>query len=160
QFLKPDKRRRIAQETLDVYAPIAHRLGMSKIRAELEELAFQYLDPDSFKSLKEDVESRRASTEAFLEGLRTRIGERLKENGVPYLRIDGRIKRIYSIYLKLKKQNIPLDKVYDLAAIRIIVPEKRDCYYALGVMHQYWKPFQDRIKDFIANPRENGYQSL
>jgi GTP pyrophosphokinase len=160
QFLKPEKRRRIAQETLDVYAPIAHRLGMSKIRAELEDLAFQYLDPDSYKSLKEDVESRRASTEAFLETLRTSIAERLKENGVPYLRIDARIKRLYSIYLKLKKQNISLDKVYDLAAVRIIVPEKKDCYFALGVMHQYWKPFQDRIKDFIANPRENGYQSL
>jgi GTP pyrophosphokinase len=160
QFLKPDKRRRIAQETLDVYAPIAHRLGMSKIRAELEDLAFQYLDPDSYKSLKEDVESRRASTEAFLETLRTTVAERLKENGVPYLRIDARIKRLYSIYLKLKKQNISLDKVYDLAAVRIIVPEKKDCYFALGVMHQYWKPFQDRIKDFIANPRENGYQSL
>jgi GTP pyrophosphokinase len=160
QFLKPEKRRRIAQETLDVYAPIAHRLGMSKVRAELEELAFQYLDPDSYKSLKEDVENQRASTEAFLEEVRTRIADRLTENGVPFVRIDGRIKRLYSIYLKLKKQNISLDKVYDLAAIRIIVPAERDCYFALGVMHQHWKPFQDRIKDFIANPRENGYQSL
>lgn len=160
QFLKPEKRRRIAQETLDVYAPIAHRLGMSKIRAELEELAFQYLEPDSYKNLKEDVESRRVSTETFLEDVRTRIAERLTENGVSFLRIDGRIKRLYSIHLKLKKQGIPLDKVYDLAAVRIIVPEKKDCYFALGIMHQYWKPFQDRIKDFIANPRENGYQSL
>ncbi|HMV84390.1 MAG TPA: bifunctional (p)ppGpp synthetase/guanosine-3',5'-bis(diphosphate) 3'-pyrophosphohydrolase [Blastocatellia bacterium] len=160
QFLKPEKRRRIAQETLEVYAPIAHRLGMSKIRAELEELSFQYLEAESYKQLKENVESRRASTEAFLEELKTRIAERLTENGVPFLRIDGRIKRLYSIYLKLKKQNISLDKVYDLAAVRIIVPEMKDCYFALGVMHQHWKPFQDRIKDFIANPRENGYQSL
>lgn len=160
QFLKPEKRKRIAQETLEVYAPIAHRLGMSKVRAELEDLAFQYLDPDSYKQLKEDVENRRASTEAFLEEVRSRISERLKEHNVPFTRIDGRIKRLYSIHLKLKKQRIPLDKVYDLAAIRIIVPEPRDCYYALGVMHQYWKPFQDRIKDFIANPRSNGYQSL
>lgn len=160
QFLKPEKRRRIAQETLEVYAPIAHRLGMSKVRAELEDLAFQYLDPDSYKGLKENVENRRASTEAFLEEVRSRIADRLTENGVPFIRIDGRIKRLYSIYLKLKKQNIALDKVYDLAAVRIIVPETRDCYFALGVMHQYWKPFQDRIKDFIANPRENGYQSL
>lgn len=160
QFLKPEKRRRIAQETLDVYAPIAHRLGMSKVRAELEELSFQYLDADAYKELKEDVEKQRASTEAFLEEVRTTIAERLTENGVPFLRIDGRIKRLYSIYLKLKKQNIPLDKVYDLAAVRIIVPDMRDCYFALGVMHQHWKPFHDRIKDFIANPRENGYQSL
>jgi guanosine-3',5'-bis(diphosphate) 3'-pyrophosphohydrolase len=160
QYLKPEKRRRIAQETLDVYAPIAHRLGMSKIRAELEDLSFQYLEAESYKYLKENVDKQRASTEAFLEEVKTRIAERLTENGVPFLRIDGRIKRLYSIYLKLKKQNIPLDKVYDLAAIRIIVPDIRDCYFALGVMHQHWKPFQDRIKDFIANPRENGYQSL
>jgi len=160
QFLKPEKRKRIAQETLEVYAPIAHRLGMSKIRAELEDLAFQYLDPETYKDLKEDVEKRRASTEAFLEEVRSRISERLKENNVPVIRIDGRIKRLYSIHLKLRKQKIPLDKVYDLAAVRIIVPDVRDCYFALGVMHQYWKPFQDRIKDFIANPRSNGYQSL
>ena len=160
QFLKPEKRKRIAQETLDVYAPIAHRLGMSKIRAELEDLSFQYLDAESYRHLKESIEKQRASTEAFLEEVKTRIAERLTENGVPFLRIDGRIKRLYSIYLKLKKQNIPLDKVYDLAAVRIIVPDIRDCYFALGVMHQHWKPFQDRIKDFIANPRENGYQSL
>ncbi len=160
QFLKPEKRKRIAKETLEVYAPIAHRLGMSKVRAELEDLAFQYLDPDGYKQLKEDVEQRRASTESFLEEVRSRIAEKLEENKVPFIRIDGRIKRLYSIHLKLKKQRIPLDKVYDLAAIRIIVPEARDCYYALGVMHQHWKPFQDRIKDFIANPRSNGYQSL
>ncbi len=160
QFLKPDKRKRIARETLEVYAPIAHRLGMSKIRTQLEELAFQYLEPDSFKELKEEVEQRRASTEAFLEEVKSRIAERLTENQVPFVRIDGRIKRLYSIYLKLKNQKITLDKVYDLAAVRIIVPEMRDCYFALGVMHQHWRPFQDRIKDFIANPRANGYQSL
>ncbi|MFN0112792.1 MAG: RelA/SpoT family protein [Blastocatellia bacterium] len=159
-FLKTEKRKRIAQETLDVYAPIAHRLGMSKIRMELEELSFQNLETELYKELKEEVEQRRASTEAFLQEVKSRIEERLKEENVPFIRVDGRIKRLYSIYLKLKKQKIPLDKVYDLAAIRIIVPEKRDCYFALGVMHQHWKPFQDRIKDFIANPRANGYQSL
>jgi GTP pyrophosphokinase len=159
-YLKPEKRRRIAQETLEVYAPIAHRLGMSKIRAELEDLAFQYLDPEDYRRLKEEVEKRRASTEAFLEEVVSTIAERLTEEGVPFVRIDGRIKRLYSIYLKLKRQKIPLDKVYDLAAVRIITKDLKDCYYALGVMHKYWKPFQDRIKDFIANPRENGYQSL
>ncbi len=159
-FLKPEKRKRIAQETLDVYAPIAHRLGMSKIRAELEDLAFQSIDPDGYKLLKEQVESHRASTEAFLEEVKARIAERLTENHVPFIRIEGRIKRLYSIHLKLQRQKIPLDKVYDMAAVRIIVPEPRYCYYALGVMHQHWKPFQDRIKDFIANPRANGYKSL
>ncbi len=160
QYLKPEKRKRIAQETLDVYAPIAHRLGMSKLRAELEELAFQYLDPDAYQRLKAEVEKRRAATEVFLEDVKKRIAERLNEEGVPFVRIDGRIKRLYSIYRKLERQKIPLEKVYDLAAIRILTKEPRDCYYALGVMHKYWRPFQDRIKDFIAMPRENGYQSL
>jgi GTP diphosphokinase / guanosine-3',5'-bis(diphosphate) 3'-diphosphatase len=160
QYLRSEKRRRIAQETLEVYAPIAHRLGMSKIRAELEDLAFQYLDPESYGRLKEEVEKRRAATEAFLEEVRTQIGDRLTDEGVPFVRIEGRIKRLYSIHLKLKRQKVPVDQVYDLAAVRIITRDLRDCYYALGVMHKYWRPFQDRIKDFIANPRENGYQSL
>jgi GTP pyrophosphokinase len=160
EYLKPEKRRRIAQETLEVYAPIAHRLGMSKIRAELEDLAFQYLDPEGYKRLKEEVERRRASTEAFLDEVISRISERLIEEGVPFVRIDGRVKRLYSIHLKLKRQKIPLDKVYDLAAVRILTKDLKDCYYALGVIHKYWRPFQDRIKDFIANPRENGYQAL
>jgi GTP pyrophosphokinase len=160
QYLQPEKRQRIARETLDVYAPIAHRLGMSKVRIELEDLAFRYLEPDAYRRLKEEVEKRRAATEAFLAELRERIAQRLAEEGVPYLRIDGRIKRLYSIHLKLQRQRIPLDKVYDLAAVRIVTKEPRDCYYALGVMHKYWKPFQDRIKDFIAMARENGYQSI
>ncbi|HKX29823.1 MAG TPA: bifunctional (p)ppGpp synthetase/guanosine-3',5'-bis(diphosphate) 3'-pyrophosphohydrolase [Blastocatellia bacterium] len=160
KYLKPEKRQRIAQETLEVYAPIAHRLGISKIRAELEELAFQYLDPEGYQRLKGEVELRRASTEAFIEEVRTQIADHLIEERVPFIRIEGRIKRLYSIHLKLKRQKIPLDKVYDLAAVRIITRDLKDCYYALGVMHKYWKPFQDRIKDFIANPRENGYQSL
>ncbi len=159
-YLKPEKRKRIAEETLEVYAPIAHRLGMSKIRAELEDLSFQYLHPEEYKRLREDVERRRASTEHFLTDVKTKIVERLTENNVPYVRIEGRIKRLYSIFLKLQKQKIALDKVYDLAAVRIITKDVRDCYFTLGVMHQYWKPFNDRIKDFIANPRENGYQSL
>jgi GTP diphosphokinase / guanosine-3',5'-bis(diphosphate) 3'-diphosphatase len=160
EYLHSEKRKRIAQETLEVYAPIAHRLGMSKIRSELEDLSFQYLEPEEYKRLKEEVESRRASTEAFIEEVKARITERLTEEGVDFVRIEGRIKRLYSIYLKLKRQKISLDKVYDLAAIRIITKEEKDCYFALGVMHKYWKPFHDRIKDFIAMPRENGYRSL
>jgi GTP diphosphokinase / guanosine-3',5'-bis(diphosphate) 3'-diphosphatase len=160
EYLHPEKRKRIAEETLEVYAPIAHRLGMSKVRSELEDLSFQYLEPEEYKRLKEEVESRRASTEAFLEEVKARIAERLTDEGVDFVRIEGRIKRLYSIYLKLKRQKIALDKVYDLAAIRIITKEEKDCYFALGVMHKYWKPFHDRIKDFIAMPRENGYRSL
>jgi GTP diphosphokinase / guanosine-3',5'-bis(diphosphate) 3'-diphosphatase len=160
EYLHSEKRKRIAEETLEVYAPIAHRLGMSKVRSELEDLSFQYLEPEEYKRLKEEVESRRASTEAFLEEVKARIADRLTEEGVDFVRIEGRIKRLYSIHLKLKRQKISLDKVYDLAAIRIITQEEKDCYFALGVMHKYWKPFHDRIKDFIAMPRENGYRSL
>lgn len=160
EFLNPEKRHRIAQETLDVYAPIAHRLGMSKIRSELEEHAFKYLDPDAFNRLKEEVEKRRIPEEAFLEEVKTRIAEKLTEEGVPFVRIEGRIKRLYSIYLKLKRQKSHLDQVYDLAAVRIITRDEKDCYYALGVMHKHWKPFNHRIKDFIATPRDNGYQSI
>ncbi len=160
EYLSPERRKRIAQETLEVYAPIAHRLGMSKIRTELEDLAFRYLEPDEYKRLKDEVDGRRASTEAFLEEVIARISERLTAEGVNFSHIDGRIKRLYSIHLKLKRQKITLDKVYDLAAVRIITKDVKDCYHALGVMHTYWKPFQDRIKDFIAVPRENGYQSL
>jgi GTP pyrophosphokinase len=160
EYLRPEKRKRIAEETLEVYAPIAHRLGMSKIRSELEDLSFKYLEPEEYKRLKEEVESRRVSTEAFLEEVKARIAQRLAQEGVDFVRIEGRIKRLYSIHLKLKRQKISLDKVYDLAAVRIITREEKDCYFALGVMHKYWKPFHDRIKDFIAMPRENGYRSL
>jgi GTP diphosphokinase / guanosine-3',5'-bis(diphosphate) 3'-diphosphatase len=160
EYLHSEKRKRIAEETLEVYAPIAHRLGMSKVRSELEDLSFQYLEPEEYKRLKEEVESRRVSTEAFLEEVKARIAQRLTQEGVDFVRIEGRIKRLYSIHLKLKRQKISLDKVYDLAAIRIITQEEKDCYFALGVMHKYWKPFHDRIKDFIAMPRENGYRSL
>jgi GTP diphosphokinase / guanosine-3',5'-bis(diphosphate) 3'-diphosphatase len=159
-FLKPEKRKRIAQETLDVYAPIAHRLGMGKIRAELEDLAFKYLEPDEYEKLQGAVEKRRASTDAFLEEVIARITQHLAEEGVPVVQTEGRIKRLYSIYLKMKRQKITLNQVYDLAAVRIITNELRDCYASLGVIHKYWHPVPGRIKDFIATPRENLYQSL
>lgn len=159
-FLPPEKRKRIAQETLDVYAPIAHRLGMGRIRAELEDLAFKYLEPDDYQKLQEAIEKRRAATDAFLEEVIARITQHLTEEGIPVVRIEGRIKRLYSIFLKMKRQKIALNQVYDLAAVRIITSELRDCYAALGVIHNHWHPVPGRIKDFIATPRENMYQSL
>jgi GTP pyrophosphokinase len=158
--LPPEKRRRIAQETLDVYAPIAHRLGMGKIRAELEDLSFKFLEPDAYKKLQEAVERRRSASDSFLEELKTRISKYLQEADVELVRLEGRTKRLYSIYLKMKRQKITLDQVYDLMAIRLITKEMRDCYAALGVIHQHWHPVPGRIKDFIATPRENLYQSL
>jgi guanosine-3',5'-bis(diphosphate) 3'-pyrophosphohydrolase len=160
QYMNEERRARIAQETLDIYAPIANRLGMSKIKNELEELSFQFLEPVSFESLKTRVEAKRQTAEGSIEGLTARIKAKLAEAQVPVVTVDGRIKRLYSIWLKLKKQKIDLDQVYDLIALRIVLPSVKDCYAALGIIHQTWSPVPGRIKDFIAMPRPNGYQSL
>jgi GTP pyrophosphokinase len=160
QHLPAEKRKRIAQETLDVYAPIAHRLGMGKIRSELEDLAFRYLDPDSYEKLEKAVELRRPQIEKYLEDLKAKIFEHLIEGDIPVIEIQGRIKRLYSIYLKMRRQKITLDQVFDLVAVRVITKEMRNCYAALGVIHQQWQPVPGRIKDFIATPRDNMYRSL
>ncbi len=154
------KRERIARETLDIYAPIANRLGMSKIKNELEDLAFKALEPRAYEDLRDKVERRRRTTQGLIEELRDTMIRKLGEAQVPVVSIDGRIKRLYSIWLKLKRQRINLDQVYDLVALRVVTPSVRDCYAALGIVHQTWSPVPDRIKDFIAMPRPNGYQSL
>jgi GTP pyrophosphokinase len=160
-FHLPDERRlRIAQETLDIYAPIANRLGMSKFKNELEELAFKALEPKAFEALAARVETRRKNTAVVVEELKRTVAQKLEEAQVPVRRIDGRIKRLYSIYLKLKRQKIELEQVYDLVAIRIVTDSVKDCYAALGIIHQTWSPIPGRIKDFIAMSRPNGYQSL
>jgi guanosine-3',5'-bis(diphosphate) 3'-pyrophosphohydrolase len=158
--LPEERRRRVAQETLDIYAPIATRLGMSKIKNELEDLAFRTLEPRSYEALRARVDSRRRQTHVLMNELESTLRAKLKDAQVPILRIDGRIKRLYSIHLKLKRQNIDLDEVYDLVALRIVTETVRDCYAALGIVHQTWSPIPGRIKDFIAMPRPNGYQSL
>ncbi len=157
----PEERRvKIAQETRDIYAPIANRLGMSKVKNELEELSFKYLEPQAYESLRQRVEARRRATEGMIEELRRTITAKLEEAQVPVIHIDGRIKRLFSIHQKLKRQKIDLEQVYDLVALRIITASVRDCYGALGIIHQTWAPVPGRIKDFIAMPRPNGYQSL
>jgi GTP pyrophosphokinase len=157
----PEERRvKIAQETRDIYAPIANRLGMSKIKNELEELAFKYLEPKSYESLRQRVESRRRVTEGMIEELRKTITAKLADAQVPVIHIDGRIKRLFSIHQKLKRQKIDLDQVYDMVALRIVTDSVKDCYATLGIIHQTWSPVPGRIKDFIAMPRPNGYQSL
>jgi GTP pyrophosphokinase len=157
----PEERRiPIAQETRDIYAPIANRLGMSKVKNELEELAFRYLEPQVYESLRAKVEARRRETEGMIEELRGTIATKLRDGSVPVVAIDGRIKRLWSISQKLKKQRIELDQVYDFIALRIITQSVKDCYAVLGIIHQTWSPVPGRIKDFIAMPRPNGYQSL
>ncbi|HEY9283887.1 MAG TPA: bifunctional (p)ppGpp synthetase/guanosine-3',5'-bis(diphosphate) 3'-pyrophosphohydrolase [Pyrinomonadaceae bacterium] len=161
-YLKPEKRLRIAQETIDIYAPIAHRLGMGKVRSELEDLAFRHLHPEDYKALARQLEARRAGHEAFLEVAAKTVQEKLRESDVPFVRVEGRVKRLYSIYKKLKRQRIELDQVYDLVAARVVTPadEVRHCYAALGVIHNTWKPVPGRFKDWIGTPRDNLYQSL
>ncbi|BCS35572.1 GTP pyrophosphokinase [Luteitalea sp. TBR-22] len=155
-----EKRERIARETLDIYAPIANRLGMSKVKNELEELSFKALEPRAYEELRDKVEQRRRTTQGLIEELRSTIQAKLTEAQVPVVSIDGRIKRLYSIYLKLRRQRIDLDQVYDLVALRVVVTSVKDCYAVLGIVHQTWQPVPERIKDFIAMPRPNGYQSL
>src|SRR2546429_4499786 len=159
EHLPPERQLQIAQETLDIYAPLAHGLGMGKVRGELEDLAFQYVDPIGYKQIKDQVDARRKSGEEFLARIVEFIQGKLKENGVE-AHVDSRIKRLYSIYQKLQRQRITVDQVYDLLAIRIITKSVKDCYTVLGAIHSIWRPVPGRIKDFIAMPRPNLYQSL
>jgi GTP pyrophosphokinase len=160
QFMTEERRIRTAQETLDIYAPIANRLGMSKIKNELEELSFKYLEPKAYESLQSRVEGKRRATEGVIDELILDVRGKLHDAQIPVVSIDGRIKRLYSIWLKLKRQKIDLDQVYDFVALRIVTSSVKDCYAALGTIHQTWSPVPGRIKDFIAMPRPNGYQSL
>jgi guanosine-3',5'-bis(diphosphate) 3'-pyrophosphohydrolase len=157
--LPSERRVRIAQETLDLYAPIAHRLGMGKIRGELEDLSFQYLEPEAAEELTREMDSQRQLNEEFLGKMRHEVEVNLRRENIP-ARVEGRIKRAYSIYQKMKRQKIGLDQVYDLLALRIVTDSVKNCYAALGVIHNEWHPIPGRIKDFIAIPRPNLYQSL
>jgi len=159
QFLPEEKRERIARETIEIYAPIALRLGMGKVRGELEDLAFACLDPAAFQELNRQMESKRHANQEFLQEITREVVEKLKEAEVP-ARVEGRIKRHYSVYQKLKRQHCTLDEVYDLLALRIVTDSVKNCYAALGVIHNHWRPVPGRIKDFIAMPRPNLYQSL
>jgi GTP pyrophosphokinase len=160
-YVKPEKRQRVSQETLDIYAPIAHRLGMGKIRSELEDLAFRYLYPEDYHSLSLQIEARRIELENLLEKISDRIEKELTAAGVKFDRIEGRIKRLFSLWRKMKKRKVTLDQVYDLIAVRVVTPsEIHYCYAALGVIHNTWHPVPGRIKDWIAMPRDNLYQSL
>jgi guanosine-3',5'-bis(diphosphate) 3'-pyrophosphohydrolase len=159
EYLPPEGQERVARETLEIYAPIAHRLGMGKVRGELEDLAFKFLEPESYLEVKRAVESRRKVSEDFLAEVRDQVDAKMTEHTIP-ARIEGRIKRLYSIWQKLLRQHVPMEQVYDLLAIRIITDSVKNCYAALGVIHNTWRPVPGRIKDFIAIPTPNLYQSL
>ncbi len=159
EHLPPERQRAIARETLDIYAPLAHRLGMGKLRGELEDLAFRWVDPITWEQLHEAVEARRSEGEQFLAGVEGLLSERLHENNIK-ARVEWRIKRLYSIHSKLVKSQTSIDQVYDLLALRVITSSVQDCYAVFGIIHSIWRPVPGRIKDFIAMPRPNLYQSL
>src|SRR6202051_2717056 len=159
EHLPPERQHKIAEETLEIYAPIAHRLGMGKIRGELEDLGFRFLDPEGYEQVEKAVNARRKQGEAFLGKMQGIIIDKLKEAGIQ-AKVDSRIKRLYSIHKKLQRQRISVDQVYDLFAMRIITRSLQDCYAVLGIIHNIWRPVPGRIKDFIAMPRPNFYQSL
>jgi GTP diphosphokinase / guanosine-3',5'-bis(diphosphate) 3'-diphosphatase len=159
EHLKPEKQQKIARETLDIYAPLAHRLGMGKLRGELEDLAFRYTDPYAYEQVSTEVDALRGAGEKFLEKIVSQLEAKLKEFKIQG-RVESRIKRLYSIQQKLVDQKIPVDQVYDLLAIRVICNSVQDCYALLGLLHSIWRPVPGRIKDFIAMPRPNLYQSL
>lgn len=159
QHLPPERQLPIARETLEIYAPLAHRMGMGKIRGELEDLAFRYVDPVAYEQVRSAVEARREEGEEFLASVEALLKRRLHENGIQ-ARVEWRIKRLYSIHEKLKNQRIGIDQVFDLLAIRVITKTVQDCYAVFGLIHSIWRPVPGRIKDFIAMPRPNLYQSL
>ncbi len=159
EHLQPDRREAIARETLDIYAPLAHRLGMGKVRGELEDLAFRYTDPVSYEKVSEAVEAKRVEGEQFLRGVEDTLVDQLRENNIE-ARVEWRIKRYFSIFQKLQRSKVTFEQVYDLFAIRIITQDVASCYAVFGLIHTLWRPVPGRIKDFIAIPRANRYQSL
>jgi len=159
KFLPEKKQKRVAEETLELYAPIANRLGMGRIKAELEDLSFRYVDPENFFKIASLVDPKRKQVERELKKHRKKIQELMKENGIP-AELSYRIKRPYSIFSKMKRQTIHFDQVYDFMAIRLITETPRQCYAALGIIHQNWPHLPHRFRDFISMPKPNLYQSL
>jgi len=159
EFQNPVKRRLISQETLDIYSPISHRLGLYKIKVELDDLSLKYLKPDVYNRIKEGIKQHRLLGEDYITKVISELEKILKENKIQG-RVSGRQKHIYSIYQKMKKQKLSLDQVYDLIAFRVIVTSIKDCYTALGIIHSKWPPVPGRFKDYISMPKPNMYQSL
>lgn len=159
QYMKPEKQREKARETMDIYAPIAQRLGISKIKIELDDLSLKYLEPEIYNNLVEQIEQKKTSREKFIQDIVDEVRQHIENAGIT-AKIDGRVKHFFSIYRKMVNQDKTLDQIYDLFAVRIIVDTVRECYAALGVIHEMYKPIPGRFKDYIAMPKPNMYQSL
>ncbi|HYV97168.1 MAG TPA: bifunctional (p)ppGpp synthetase/guanosine-3',5'-bis(diphosphate) 3'-pyrophosphohydrolase [Gemmatimonadaceae bacterium] len=160
EFLPPEKQQRIALETRDLYAPLAHRFGMAKMRWELEDLSFKFLEPKEYKELAALVQQKRKEREALVAELAQPLEQKLRDAGIHVYEVAGRAKHLWSIHRKMEKRDKPYEEIYDLLAVRVLVDSVPECYHALGVIHDGWTPLQERFKDYIASPKANGYQSL
>jgi GTP diphosphokinase / guanosine-3',5'-bis(diphosphate) 3'-diphosphatase len=160
EHLDAERQRRIALETREIYAPLAHRFGMAGVKAELEDLAFKFLEPEDYRALARQVRAKKAARERTIERLRVPLIEELTGAGLTAFEVTGRPKNLWSIYKKMKKRGKPFEEIYDLLAVRVLVNSIPECYHVLGVIHHKWTPLQERIKDYIASPKSNGYQSL
>ena len=159
KYKSPESQKRIARETLDIYSPIAERLGISKIKIELDDLSLKYLEPEVYYDLAEKIATRKSVREKYIQSIVDEVSEHIRNAGIE-AHVDGRVKHFFSIYKKMKNQNKTIDQIYDLFAVRIIVETVKDCYAALGVIHEMYKPIPGRFKDYIAMPKANMYQSL
>jgi len=158
--LPPEKQYRVALESLEIFAPIANRLGMGEMKGELEDLSFKYIYPKEYVRTKKIRDEKLQGKEAYLENMIARTKEELEKANINFTTIDGREKRLYSFFQKLQRKDNQVAKIYDLVALRVIVPTLGDCYATLGILHKSWKPLKGRIKDYISQPKANGYQSL
>jgi GTP pyrophosphokinase len=160
EHLPPEAQQRIALETREIYAPLAHRFGMAGIKAELEDLSFKFLEPEEYRFLAAKVQAKRAEREEMINRLKVPLEEALRRAGITDFEVTGRPKHLWSIYKKMRQRNCSFEEIYDLMAVRVLVNTVADCYHALGVIHHHWTPLQERIKDYIASPKSNAYQSL
>ncbi len=160
EHLSAERQRAISLETREIYAPLAHRFGMAGIKSELEDLAFKFLEDDEYRALAEQIQAKRAEREEMIKRLQAPLEEALRDAGIENYDLTGRPKHLWSIYRKMRQRHRPFEEIYDLMAFRVLVDTVPDCYHALGVIHHQWTPLQERIKDYIASPKSNGYQSL
>ena len=160
EFVREDKRRRIALESISVYAPLANRLGMGKLKGEIEDAAFPYVYPEEYKQMEEILKDKTGLYEKNLMEVSDKLKKELEKNKIKYNEIDYRVKHKYSLYKKLLKYDMDINKIYDIVALRVVVENVEECYRALGLIHSLWTPLPGRIKDYIALPKPNGYQSL
>ncbi len=160
QYVPKEKQLRIAKETLEIYAPIAYRLGIKKLQRDLEDLSFAYVYPEDYEKINKILKKKKAEVEENLDKFQKSLKKELAKNGVTNFKMDYRVKSLYSLYKKLQKYKGDIESIYDISALRITVPEIQDCYRVLGIVHSTWRPLPERIKDYIASPKLNGYRSI